>query len=113
MLGGAGIVHQHVELAVGRGGGGDLVTHVALHQLGLGAGRLHCLGRRLGLLAALGVIEEQGLRAALGRANGDGCPQPRPAARHQDHLVVELSHARLPWVSDPAGLTPSRYAAVR
>src|SRR5262249_53491801 len=101
MLGGTRVVDQCVELAVGRRGSGNLAAvgifaDVALHKLCLSAGSLDRLGGRLRLLAALGIVENEGLGATLGRANGDGRAKTRPAACHQDHLAVELAHASLP-----------------
>src|SRR5581483_5014588 len=113
-----GVVHQHVELAVGLGRRCDLaavriLTHVALHQPGLGAGGLDGLGGRLGLLTAPGVIEQQGLGAALGRTDGDGRAEAGAASRYENHLALEVAHLLLLPVSDAAGPTPLRHVAER
>src|SRR5262245_51500051 len=118
MLGGARVVDQGVELAVWRGGNGDLaavgiVADVALHEPCLGAGSLDGRGGCLRLLATLGIVQDEGLGATLGRPNGDGRAKTRPTACHQDHLAVELAHLPLPSaVADRLAFTPSRYACV-
>ena len=101
LLGDAGVVRQRIDPAVARGDGGDLAAigvlgHVALGDFGFGAGSPHGVGGRLGLLQALGAVEDHGLGAALGRADRDGRAETRCRARHQDYLAVEVSHVRVP-----------------
>src|SRR5262249_23184869 len=83
-----------------------ILGHVALGDLGLGAGGAHRLGRGPRLVEALGAVEDHRLGAAPGRAHGDRRAEAGRAARHQDHLAAEVAHA---WLS----LLPDRRVAVR
>ena len=105
LLGDAGVVGQRIDAAVARGDGGDLAAvgvlgHVALGDLGFGAGSPHGVGGRLGLLQALGAIEDHRLGAALGCADRDGRAETRGRAGHQNDLAVEVCHCAAPDCSD-------------
>jgi hypothetical protein len=69
-----------------------ILGDVALHDLGLGAGLAHGFGRGLGFRPALGIIEDDGLGPAFGRADGNRRAQAGRRAGHQDDPAVEVPH---------------------
>src|ERR1051325_5245014 len=81
MLGGAGIVDQHVEAAPGCGRARNLLAvliarHVALHHHDFGAGAAAEIGGGFGFRLAVGIVDDDA-RAALGQNGGGRGPEAR------------------------------------
>ncbi len=104
MLGGAGIVDQHVEPAPGRRGGRDLLAvfiarDVALHHHHFGAGAAAEVGGGFSFRLAVGIVDDDA-RAALCQNGGGGGPEARGRTgddraqtilRHPHFLLLLLS----------------------
>ena len=90
----AGVVHEHVDAAVGleRPGRDGLPVRLACDVVGVRAGTASDVGRQLSCTRLVGVSEEQ-VRALLGEAAGDRRADPASGAGHEHNLSVQAPAA--------------------
>ncbi|GCC46619.1 hypothetical protein chiPu_0030830, partial [Chiloscyllium punctatum] len=104
MLGGAGIVDEHVDAAPALCRGRNLLAvliarDVALHHQHLGALLAAKLGRRLGLRLAVGIVDDEA-RARRGEDLRGGGAESRCRPRH-DRAQTVLGHLHFPCCREP------------
>src|SRR5688572_5579314 len=121
MLGGAGIIDQHVEAAPCRRGSRDLpailvARNVALHHHDFCAGAAAEVGGRFSFRLAIGIVDDDA-RATLGQNGGGGGSEARGRTgdnraqtilRHPHFLLLLLS-----WVSSRPWIAGLPYRAAK
>src|SRR5690606_31508243 len=94
-LGGAGVVEESVDAAVGAGGLGDalagrVVGDVALHHHRLGSLGADHRGGLVGRVLIGGVVDDHRLGAPSGDIHSDRLTQARSAAGDDHDVVLEI-----------------------